>query len=337
MNLFALFRSKFYIAIILLAFVFSIGVLGFRLYGGYTWIDAVYMTAITVTTVGFREVNPPNDNVKLFIIALIVSSVFIFAYSIAIITEYILTKTAMDELTTKRMKKKINQLHNHVIICGFGRNGKQAATKLQAYQRPFAIIEKDREIIKAHENNFLFIEGSATEDAILSDAGIARAAFLITTLPEDADNLFIVLSARQLNKKLTIISRASQETSQQKLHLAGADKVVMPDRIGGDHMASMVVLPDLVEFINNLSVGGENNMNLEEIAIDNLPATYKYKSLAELELQKQTGCTIIGYKKPGGIYIVNPNPETTLLPQSKLIVIGQPVQIKKLNEMFHIE
>ncbi|XLS28258.1 potassium channel family protein [Flavobacteriaceae bacterium M23B6Z8] len=334
--MFKLFRSKFYTALTLLVLVFIIGVIGYRSLAGYSWIDAMYMTIITVTTVGYREVQPVDDQTKLFTIFLIIFSVFIFAYAISVITEYILTKSSLHNVKVRKMKKKIDKLQNHIIICGFGRNGKQAALKLKAYRRPFVVIERDREVIEKHMDDILFVEGNANEDDILLEAGIERASNLITALPKDSDNLFVVLSSRQLNKKLGIISRASQETSQRKLKLAGANKTIMPDKIGGDHMASLVVMPDLIDFMDQLSIEGENTINLEEVAIESLPEDYQYRSLRDLDLRRKTGCTVIGYRNPEGSYIINPEAETKLIPDSKIVVLGRPEQIKKLNEMFNI-
>src|SRR5690606_26549895 len=159
----------------------------------------------------------------------------------------------------------IDDLKNHIIICGYGRNGKQAAKKLLDYKKPFIIIEYNKEIIEKYQSDdILFVYGNANEDKVLLEAGIERASTLISALPDDADNLFVVLSARQINKEMTIISRAAQETSCDKLKLAGANNVILPDQIGGDHMASLVVVPDLLEFIQNLSVIGERNINIEE-------------------------------------------------------------------------
>lgn len=334
--MFKLFRSKIYTAIALLCLVFLSGVLGYKFLANYSWIDAAYMTIITVTTVGFREVNPVDDSTKLFTIFLIISSVFIFAYAISVITEYILSKSTFHNIKFRKMKKHISQLNNHVIICGYGRNGAQAASKLKAYRRPFVVVEIDEEVIEKNIDDVLFIHGNANDDETLIQAGIEKANCLITALPDDADNLFVVLSSRQLNKSLSIISRASQEASQKKLKLAGANKTIMPDKIGGDHMASLVVLPDLIEFMDQLSIEGENTINLEEVSIDDLPEDYKFKSLVDLDLRKKTGCTVIGYKEPSGTYIVNPESTTKLLPNTKLMVLGRPEQIKKLNELFEI-
>ncbi|WP_150451490.1 potassium channel family protein [Arenibacter lacus] len=331
------FRSKMYLALSLLVLVLLFGVLGYRFLSGYTWVDAFYMTIITVTTVGFSEVRPLDVSSKLFTVALIVSSVFIFAFAISVITEYLLSRNSLQILKKKKVKNKIASLSGHVIICGYGRNGSQAAERLRAYNRPFVVVEKDREVIERFEDDVLFVEGDANDDIFLQQAGVKRARYLIAAMPDDAVNLFVVLSARQLNKNLIIISRAAQITSQKKLRLAGANKVVMPDKIGGDHMASLVVMPDLITFMDKLSMEGGDTTNLEELSIDAIIGKSKTNSIRDLDLRKKTGCTIIGYVDPSGAYIINPEADVKLLPGSKIIVLGRPEQIKKLNEMFQID
>jgi voltage-gated potassium channel len=332
------FRTKIYTAVFLLILLLSIGVIGFKVMSNYTWVDSVYMTVITITTVGFGEVQPLDDNAKIFTIFLILTSVIILGYAITVITEYILSKNDLEELKQKEMQKKIDSFKNHIIICGFGRNGKQAVKKLNAYGKPFVIIEKDKEVIDRYQDdNLPFIFGNANEDEILIEAGIEKASTLISALPNDADNLFVVLSARQINKQMRIISRASQETSYEKLKLAGADNVILPDMIGGDHMASLVVIPDLVEFIDNLGIVGERNINIEEVVVDKLYNVNEVKTIKDLDLRRKTGCTVIGFKDGKGEYIVNPEAETQLILGSKIIVLGRPEQIKKLNSLYDIK
>ncbi|GAA3785710.1 potassium channel protein [Corallibacter vietnamensis] len=333
-----LFKSKIYIALWLFVFIVVVGILGFRVLSNYSWVDAFYMTVITITTVGFGEVQPLDDTSKIFTTFLILTSVFIVGYAISIITEYILSNNNLEELKQKKMQKKIDALNNHIIICGYGRNGKQAATKLLAYNKPFVIIEKNKELIDRFENDStMFIHGNANEDEVLEQAGIARASTLICALPNDADNLFVVLSARQINKHLRIISRASQEPTYNKLKMAGANNVILPDKIGGDHMASLVVVPDLIEFIDNLSIVGKANINIEEIEVSKLYDASSLKTIRDLDLRNKTGCNVIGYKDGNGDYIVNPEAEQALLPNSKIIVLGRPEQIQKLNTVFDIK
>jgi len=332
-----LFRSKIYLALALMLLVLAFGILGYRFIADYTWVDAFYMTIITVTTVGFSEVRPMGPEGKIFTIILIINSVFIFGFAISIVTEYLLGRNTIQLLKKKKMRNAIEHLNQHVVVCGFGRNGMQAAEKLKAYKRPFVVIEKDKEVIERFGEEILFIEGDANDDDVLLAAGIERAQYLIAAMPDDAANLFVVLSARQLKNDLFIISRASLVTSQKKLFLAGANKVIMPDKIGGDHMASLVVMPDLITFMDKLSMEGENTTNLEEVAIEDFSNQIDCNSLRDLDLRRKTGCTIIGYISPDGNYTINPEADMELQPKSKVIVLGRPEQIKKLNEMFHIE
>lgn len=332
-----LYRSKIYTAIMMLLLLLCIGVLGYRLISGFDWLDALYMTVITVTTVGFAEVNPLDTQSKIFTIFLILASVVIVGYAISIITEYILSRNNLEDIKQRKMQKKINAMANHIIICGYGRNGRQAAKKLEDYGKPYVVIERNKDIVeKLHEESVPHIFGNANEDEVLREAGIDNASTLISALPSDADNLFVVLSARQINNSLRIISRASQETSYNKLKLAGADNVILPDRIGGDHMASLVVIPDLVEFIDNLGIVGERNINIEEIKVEQLYNTNVVKTIRELDLRKKTGCTVIGFKDDKGDYIVNPEADTKLVSGSKIIVLGRPEQIVKLNSEYNI-
>jgi len=338
-TLIKLFRSKIYIAVILLLGLLVVGVVGFKVVSHYSWIDALYMTVITITTVGFGEVNPLDETSKIFTICLILTSVIILGYAISMITEFILSKNNLEELKQKKMQKKIDGFKNHIIICGYGRNGKQAAKKLLAYKKPFLVIEKNKEIIdRFQEESIPFVFGNASEDEVLLRAGVDRASTMILAMPNDADNLFVVLSARQINREMKIISRASQETSYSKLKLAGANNVILPDKIGGDHMASLVVVPDLIEFVDNLSIGGKSDINIEEIATEKLYDTsLEIKTITQLDLRKKTGCTVIGFKDPDGEYIVNPESEVKLVPKSKLIVLGRPEQIEKLNSIYNIK
>ncbi len=331
------FKKKIYTAIFLLIVLLTIGIVGFKVISDYSWIDALYMTVITITTVGFGEVIPLDHESKIFTIFLILISIVTVGYALSIITEYILSKNNVDELNQKKMQKLIDSFKNHIIICGYGRNGKQAARKLAAYKKSFVVIEKDKDVIeKLKSDSVPYVIGNANEDEILLQAGVDRASCFISALPSDADNLFVVLSARQINKNINIISRASQESSYEKLKLAGANNVILPDKIGGDHMASLVVVPGLMEFLDNLSIVGKTNINIEEVAVEKLYNTKEIKTIKDLDLRKKTGCTVIGYKDENGEYIVNPEAELKLAPKSKIIVLGRPEQIEGLNSEYNI-
>lgn len=330
-----LFRSKIYIAFFLIAAILVTGISGFRIFADYSWTDALYMTIITVSTVGFGEVVPLSGGAKLFTVFLILTSVITLGYALSIITEYIVSRSGYELLKHKQLQKKVNKLQNHVIVVGFGRNGKQAVQKLITYKQDFVVIEKNEEIYQRFSSESMpFIVGNANDDDTLRQAGVERARTLISALPEDADNLFVVLSARQINKEMKIISRASEESTYNKLKFAGADNVIMPDKIGGDHMASLVVTPDLIEFMDNLQVSTEGSVNVQEISFNAVCPDGKDRSIRDIDLRNRTGCSIIGYKSPDGGYVINPEANLRVEQKSKLIVIGRPEQIEKLHKEF---
>ena len=332
------FKSKLNIAIFLLSILILSGILGFKIISGFSWIDSIYMTIITITTVGFGEVQPLDSQSKLFTVGIILTSAVTVGYALKVITEYLISKNNINELKQKKMQKIIDNLSGHVIICGYGRNGKQAAKKLKAHNRNFVIIEKSEQIIqKIKDDNLNCIFGDANEDNILINAGIDRASCLISALPNDSENVFVVLSARQINPNIRIISRASDETSYSKLKLAGANNVILPDQIGGNHMASLVVVPDLLEFVDNLSIIGNQNINIEEIPVEKLYDVSNVKTILELDLRKKTGCNVIGYKDSNGEYHINPDATQKLTPDSKIIVLGKSEQIQNLNSIYNID
>ncbi len=328
-------NKKLYRTLLLLFLLISIGVIGFILVSGDSFIDALYMTVITLSTVGFGLIHPLTTPEKIFTIFLIFLSVSLYGYILKVISENIANGTFFEELKQKKMQKKINALKGHTIVCGYGRNGKQALIKLKKFNQNIVIIEKNDDLASLLESEGnMVVLGNATEDEILEKAGLEHAKSLIVALPSDADNLFVVLSARQLNKKLIIISRASEESSYKKLKIAGADNVIMPDKLGGDHMASLVVTPDIIEFVDGLSLDGEYAANLQEIFVDDLPDAYISKSILDLDLRKRTGCSVIGFKTAENEYIVNPEVDTKLVSGSKLILLGRPEQIDMLQTLF---
>ncbi|MEX6626201.1 potassium channel family protein [Tenacibaculum salmonis] len=330
-----MFKSRLYKAIFFSVLILSIGVGGYLILFDYSFIDALYMTIITITTIGFGEVHPFGIGEKIFTIGLILSSLFIFGYAVSLFSEYLISGQFFDQLKIKKVQKKIEKLKGHTIVCGYGRNGKQAISKLYSYKKKLVVIEKYEDIIKElDENEILNIQGDATTDEALLKAGILNADYLITVLPSDADNLFVVLTASQLNKKCKIISRASEESSCSKLKIAGADNVIMPDKLGGAHMASLVVTPDVIEFVDRLTIEGDTTANLEEIKIDNLPKEYLNRTILDLDIRKKTGCTVIGYHTKNKEYIINPEASLSLKAGGNLIVLGRPEQIIKLRELF---
>lgn len=326
---------RIYIPLAILFVIACIGVVGFMIIEHFKFVDAFYMTVITVATVGFQEVHPLSEPGRIFTAFLIITSFGTFAYAVTSISQYVLDGEFNEYFKTKKVSAAIDKLDNHVIICGFGRNGKQAAHVLKKHNTRFVVIEQKKEIVSAinHKYSDLVLEGDSTQDEVLIKAGIMRAKAIITTLPIDADNLFIVLSARTLNPKLTIISRASEDNSDKKLKLAGADNVIMPDKIGGAHMASLVMKPDVMEFVDFITGQGGDNIRLEEITFDNLSEEFRNKSIRELEIRNKSGANIIGFKTSNSEYIINPSADTKIIPDAKLFVLGTTDQINKLKEL----
>ena len=315
--------------------IITIGTLGYILLSGYSFIDALYQTVITITTVGFGEVRPFTSEEKIFTVFLILTSITVFGYAVSSFSEYLVSGRLFDHFKHKKVEKQISNLKGHTIVCGFGRNGKQAILKLKNYNKEFVVVEQRKDMSEFLDSEgFLNINGDATLDETLIRAGIKTADYLITALPSDANNLFVVLTVSQLNKNCKVISRASNESSYSKLKIAGADNVIMPDKLGGNHMASLVTTPDVIEFVDRLTIEGETTANLEEINVDDLPTRYLDKTILDLDIRNLTGCTIIGFRNPEKDYIINPEADCKLTKGSHLIVLGRPEQIIKLRELF---
>ncbi|WP_299017373.1 potassium channel protein [uncultured Polaribacter sp.] len=331
----AFLKSKINIITFLVVGIIAFGTLGYMYLSHYNFVDALYMTVITVTTVGFGELEPFSPEEKIFTILLILTSITVFGYAVSAFSEYLVSGKLFEHFKHRKVEKQIGHLKGHTIVCGYGRNGKQAILKLGNYNKNFVVVEKNKKIIDYLDaSSILNIEGDATLDETLLKAGIANAAYLITALPSDADNLFVVLTASQLNSSCTIISRAANESSYKKLKFAGASNVIMPDKLGGDHMASLVTTPDVIEFVDRLTIEGETTANLEEIAVNDLPKKYINKTILDLDLRRQTGCTVIGFRNPDKDYVINPEADIKLIEGSQLIVLGRPEQIFKLRELF---
>ena len=324
---------KLYLAIGMVLLVLLVGIVGYYTIEDYSLLDSVFMTVITVATVGYREVKELDDAGKIFTSFLIIFSIGTFAYAISVITRYVIEGEFQTYFKHYKVNKEILKLKDHVIVCGFGRNGRQACEQLRSGNEKFVAIESNPKIIAAlHEDeSILFIEGDATNDDVLLEAGLERAKALITALPNDAANVFVVLTARDRNPNLKIISRASDDASEHKLKRAGANNVIMPDKIGGTHMAALVTKPDVLEFIDHIT--GRINIRLEEILYSSLPNSMRGKSIKELEIRNKTGANIIGFKTAEGDYIINPSPEMVMMPDAKLFVLGTQEQVSRFKEI----
>ena len=315
----------------LLIAVLVIGSVGYTLLG-YTTSEAIYQTIITIATVGFEEVHPLDNRGMWFTSFLVIFSIGIFAYAVTTFTRFIVEGVFRNSYKDTKVKRKIERLSNHVIICGYGRNGKQAAIELLEHNVPIVVIEQDAGIVQSLRETpgMLYVEGDAADEEVLNNAHLDSARAMITTLPEDADNLFVVLSAKEINPSIKIISRASLENSDVKLKRAGATNVIMPDKIGGQRMAKLVAQPDIVEFIDFLLLQSVDSVLLEEISCKDLAACFTGKSISELDIRNTSGANIIGLKRHDKSYLINPLPETTLASTDQIFVLGTKAQINHL-------
>lgn len=323
-----------YLVLIVLLGVLCLGVIGFYYIEEYSLLESFYMTVITISTVGFKEVRPLSPPGQLFTSFLIIGSFGTFAYGISVVTRSILNGELAEYFKLYRLEQSIQNLSGHVIIAGYGRNGRRAAQKLKAYGSDFVVIEKDDFIIEEHlkGQGMLFIQGDASEDQTLIDANIETARALICTMGKDPDNVYTIITARQLNKEVRVISRASTLSAEGKLRAVGADYVVMPEGVGGAHMATLVISPGTVEFLDSLSVEGSSAINLEEIEVSQLTQLTESLKLKDLALRQKTGCTVIGVRTPEGDFIINPDADQEIEPNSKLFVLGKPQEIEGLNK-----
>jgi voltage-gated potassium channel len=323
---------------LVLHFIILVGIMGYIVIEGYSFMEALYMTTIAITTVGFSEVRPLSDSGRLFTIFLLITSWITFAWVIARITQFVVTGEINQYFKTRKNMKAITQLNHHVILCGFGRNGQQAARTFKNHNVPFVVIEKEEASMEKALPFFpelLYLIGDGTDDDLLKKAGIEKATALITALPVDAHNVFIVLSARALNQKLQIISRASEESSYPKLKKAGADNVIMPDKIGGSHMATLVSKPDVIEFMDFLSSEDGESVNMESVPYELMPASIKDKPLKVVMEWNKTGVNCLGIKNREGKFIINPPDETLVTEGCKIIVFGTRLQIAEMKQNLH--
>jgi voltage-gated potassium channel len=328
------FLKRLYIALGLILFNMLFGFIGFIVIEEQSFGESVYSTIIILSTVGLGLTHELSEAGRWFVVVFILISIGIFAYAVSVVTSYIMEGELQLYFKSRKVKKEIDKLNGHVIVCGFGRNGKQSSEQLKSHGQSFVVIESNATIIaeiRDHYKEMLFIEGNATHDEILELAGISKAKALITTLPNDAENVFVVLTARELNPKLKIISRASEDSSDSKLKRAGANNVIMPDKIGGTHMASLVTRPDVLEFLDYIT--GRINIRLEEILYNNLSDRLKGKTIRELEIRNKTGANIIGFKTGDGEYVINPEPDTIMKPDAKLFVLGTQEQVTSLLQI----
>ncbi len=323
----------FLIAAIMLLVSISIGTIGYMMLEGYSVLNAFYMTMLIVSSVGFREVYPLSDHGKVFTSIFMLFNLGILAYIVSAIGRYIFEGEFKKVFTTFIFNKKTKKVNNHVIVIGYGRTGAKTCDELLKSKEQFVLIENNEEVLRFLPENppFQIIREDATQEEVLLEARINEAKSMIVTLPDDADNMLICITAKGLNPNIDIIAKASQESAEKKLYRAGATKVVKPFAIGGIHMAHLITQPYVIEFLEVLTGIKEQDLQLEEVKFNELKEEYKNKTIKELDIRINTGSTVIGVKHPDKGFIFDPNSETVIKSGDVLIILGSKESVKKFK------
>lgn len=322
-------------ALILLLGAIAVQTLGLIFIEDYSLIDAFYMAVITISTVGYGEVAPLSEVGRLFVAIMVIINIGVVAYALAAFSYYIIEGKIFDLMERNYMQARVDNLKGHTIICGFGRYGREVARHLMEQGQPFVVIEEDEskfELPEFEGVEILHVDGDATHDETLIEAGIERAEGLITPLNDDSDNLFIVLSAKELNARLRIISSAHSSRSRAKLMRAGATNVIMPEQIGGFYMATLMSKPGAVEFFSYVTNELDSDIGFEEVRYEQLPQKLRGQRIKDLHLRQHSGVNVIGHRREGGKYDVNPNPDAVLAPGESFITVGSQPQILALRK-----
>lgn len=318
----------------LIALVISFGTFGYVAIEGWDLLDSVYMTIITLTTVGFKEVHDLSFNGKIFTIILIIGGVGTVLYALSTGAKFVLEGELQEIFGRRILEKKLKDLNEHYIVCGYGRMGKIIAKELNHEKLDFAVIEKNGAMMD-EKSDILIIQGDATKDEVLKKAGIERAKCLISVLPTDAENLYVVLSARGLKPDLLIVARAGEEGSEQKLLRAGADRVVSPYHIGGLRIAHTVLKPAVVDFIEFATKSGNIDLQIEEITIRER-SRLAGRSLDQCGIGRDLGIIVVAIKRDGEM-MFNPTHLSIMSAGDILIAVGEATKLETLEQMATVE
>ncbi len=325
-------RKKLGITLLLFLLLVIFGMFGYRYLEGWSFLDSIYMTIITIATIGFGETHPLDTKGKIFTIFLIIVGLGGATYFFSLLSKTILEGELHEYFGRKKMQGIIDKLENHIIICGFGRFGSYIAKEFSRQNVSFVIIEKDENIFKTIETQgYWGILGDSTDDEVLINAGIKKASCLVSVASTDAENLYITVTARQINPKIYIVTRSQEDSAEKKMIRAGANKIVSTYKLGANQLAQSALRPTVIDFIEIATQSRNLEFTIEEIKVPAESKTIK-KSLKELSLSRILGVIIIGIKRNEKM-LFNPSADTMIEANDILIALGSPEQLKKLSNM----
>ncbi len=329
--------KRFILALFFIFLIISTGTAGFMFIEGWTFDESLYMTFVTISTVGFGEVHPLSPQGRHFMIIFLTVSILSVGFTLTALLSFFFEGHIQITMKERRMKRLLSLVKEHYIICGFGDVGRETAAEFMKKRIPFIVVDdniSDGE--KEIHSDFIFIEGDATEESVLEEARIGKARGLVSCLSNDQQNVYTVLTARQLNDKLRIVAKASDERAVKKLETAGADRVILPKQIAGRRLATVCTHPSIVDFLDVLSSGGDELMRIESIEIGE-KSPLNGKSLKKSNIGQYTGAIIIGILDSRGQTRMNTTSTASLasielLPGNKLIALGNIDQINNLKK-----
>lgn len=310
---------RFRAPVLLLIATVAYGVLGYSLLEGWSLFDALYMTITTLTTVGFAEVRPLTSTGRAFTLTLILSGVVSLFVLVGIVAQLVATGELGEPLRRRRMRRRLSDLQAHIVVCGYGRVGRATVRDLLKEDVPVAVVDESREIIRELDRlDVPHMIGDATDEAVLTDVGIERARGLISAVGIDAVNVYITLTARAMNPRLFIVSRTSEPSSTERLHRAGADRVVSPYSLSGGRMAFLALRPSVVDFMDTVTLAPD--LRLEEVQVRD-GSTLAGKTIREA-VDAHDGTAIVALKKSGRPLAINPDAHTRLEVGDLLVALG---------------
>jgi voltage-gated potassium channel len=326
-------RRKLLLLLVMPVLLILIGTVGYYLIEGWDFLESLYMTAITLTTVGFKEVRPLSRSGQVFTIVFLFLGVGTLAYALNTAGQYFFEVDIGERLRRRRSRRMIERLENHVVVCGYGRVGQSAARILQESETDVVLIERDQQRVESVQTEGLSIViGDATKDEILKEAGIERAKGLMVCTGSDTENLFIVLSARTMNPDLNIVARSADEENQSKMRRAGADRVISPYQLGGRFMASVLTKPHVTDFLDVVTLDSGLELWLEEVKITE-GSPLAGHTVVEADLRRKTGAILVALLRHETGTTMMPDEKTRLLVGDQMFVLGTKDQLQKLGDM----